>query len=228
MVVRIVIYNRWVTALWARRKEGGIQADRMRSSIREVLETLVLALVIFVLLQGTVQNFRVEGASMEPTLDNGQFVLVNKAVFQGAGPAGLAKFLPFLNDVADNSVYPFHAPQRGDIIVFLYPLDPSRDFIKRVIAIPGDVIEIRGTEVIVNGVPLENDFKSQRTSYYLKPTLIPSGEYFVMGDNRGASNDSRDWGNVPAENIVGQAWISYWPPGDMRFLSATSWLAGLW
>ncbi len=160
------------------------------SWLRETVETIVLALVIFLLLQQVVRNFRIQGDSMWPTLETGQFVLVERVTYR------------------------FSEPKRGDIVVFEYPRAPQEDFVKRIIGLPGETVEIQNGSVFINGALLTEPYlHGQRTLNYrpIHVTLGPD-EYFVMGDNRAASSDSRTWGPLPRRNIIGRAWLSYWPP----------------
>lgn len=158
------------------------------NALRELIETLLLTLVIFLLIRFAVQNFRIEGYSMEPNFHDGEFLLVNKLV------------------------YMLHPPERGDVIVLKYPPVPSRDFIKRVIGLPGDRVEIMNGKVLVNGTPLPEPYPLNEGSYTYGPVTVGDGEYFVLGDNRNNSSDSHSWGMLPGKNIVGKAWIAYWPP----------------
>ncbi len=201
-----------------RRRRGA----RSRKVARELVETVILALLIFFAVRAVVQNFRVEGASMEPSMHNDQYLLVNKAIFYRLDLGRLNEIVPFLpGDENDGESHLFRAPRRGDIIVFRYPLDPSRDFIKRVIGVPNDVVEIRDEQVIVNGIVLEENYILATSNYTYGPREVPEGMFFVLGDNRRNSFDSHAWGNscapeqncefVPEENIIGQAWVSYWP-----------------
>src|SRR5579859_7987884 len=120
----------------------------MKSAVRDILETLVLTVVIFLVVQSVVKNFKVEGSSMEPTLHDGEFLLVDKAVYWSLSPGLVQVVLPNVGPTGQTErTFLFHAPQRGDIIVFKYPQDPTRDFIKRVIGLPGDVVEIRDGRV---------------------------------------------------------------------------------
>ena len=160
-------------------------------AVREILETLVLTALIFLGVRVLVQNYKVEGFSMEPTLNDGQYLLINKIGTH------------------------FHQPERGDIIVFEYPLDTSKSFVKRVIGVPGDTVQISPAhQTIVDGHVLNEPYiKAQAVSIY-PPTTVPPGEYFVMGDNRNNSSDSRSWGMLPAKDVIGEAWVSYWPPSN--------------
>ena len=159
-------------------------------ALREILETLVLTALIFLGVRLLVQNYRVEGFSMVPSLQNGEYLLINKI--------GLH----------------FHQPQRGDVIVFQYPLDPSKNFVKRVIGVAGDTVEVRNHQTIVDGKVLKEPYINGAQNGYFPPTVVPKGDYFVMGDNRNNSSDSRSWGMLPAHDIIGEAWIAYWPPHE--------------
>jgi signal peptidase I len=178
----------------------------------ELVQTMILALLIFFAVRTMAQNFKVEGSSMEPGLHDGQYLLVNKAVYFKINMRTLARVLPFIH-VGDNPErYLFHGPHRGDVIVFRYPNDPSRDFIKRVIGVPGDTVEIRDGTLLINDKAVPEDFLESSTlgTQYQK-TTVPAAKYFVLGDNRNNSSDSRAWGFVPQENVIGQAMLSYWP-----------------
>lgn len=163
-------------------------AKRLRL-LREILETIALTVLLFLVFRFAIQNYRVDGQSMVPTLQDQQYILVNRAA------------------------YLFHPPMRGDIIVFAYPIDPTQDYIKRIVGIPGDVVKVnQAGDVSVNGVQLQEPYVNASANPY-QPTDIKLGpnQYFVLGDNRGDSSDSRVWGPVPRQNIIGQAWLVYWP-----------------
>lgn len=178
---------------------------------RELAETLILAFLIFLAVRAVVQNFRVEGASMQPTLHDGQYLLVNKAIYFRINLKTVHKFLPFIDPGDNPNRFLFRAPRRGDIVVFRSPQNPNRDFIKRVIGVPGDVVEVREGVVYVNGEPLSESYIAEPPNYQFPPTEVPPHTYWVLGDNRNNSDDSHHWGPVPEDNIIGQAWFSYWP-----------------
>jgi signal peptidase I len=195
---------------------------RMRRIGRELIETVILAVLIFFAVTAMIQNFRVEGASMDPSLDNGQYLLVNKAIYFRLDMDKIHNVLPFVPGDGDDERHLFRAPRRGDVIVFRFHLDENRDFIKRVIGVPGDVVEVRDGTVFINGEALEEDYIQDPPNYTYGPKEVPPGHYFVLGDNRRNSYDSHAWSNgctgevadcdfVPEENIIGQAWFSYWP-----------------
>lgn len=156
--------------------------------LRELVETIVLTLVIFFLIRTVVQNFRVEGMSMEPSFHDGQFLLINKLAYR------------------------LGEPERGDVIVFRYPRDPSRDFIKRVIGLPGETIEIRDGQVYVNGELSPTMATINEANYNSGPTTLGPEELYVLGDNRPNSSDSHAWGTLPLDLVIGKVILSYWPP----------------
>lgn len=183
----------------------------MSSIVREFLEAIVLALVVFLVIQTSIQNFKVEGSSMHPTLEGGQYLLVNKLVYFRIDEERLSRIVPFWSVSEGDQNFAVHPPQRGEVIVFHFPRDPRRDFVKRVIGIPGDVVEIRDGVVFVNGEALDEPYLTGRDKSNMGRLVVGEDEYFVLGDNRRGSNDSRNWGTVPEENILGKVWIIYWP-----------------
>ena len=168
---------------------------KRRSAARELLETALLTVVIFLVVRVALQNFKVEGQSMEPNLHNNEYILVNKVD------------------------YLVHSPSRGDIVVFkAVPAgQPDRDFIKRVIGLPGETVAVHNQTVYINGHPLKESYISQGPSYVFGPKVVPKEQYFVLGDNRNNSFDSSKWPSswLPKSDIIGKAWIAYWPPGDI-------------
>ena len=189
---------------WARTRRIGL----------EIVQTLLLAVIIFFAVRGVAQNFRVEGSSMEPGLHDGQYLLVNKAVYFKINLATLAKYIPFIDPGDSPERFIFSSPKRGDVVVFRFPGDTSRDFIKRIIAVPGDTVEIRGGIVYVNAQALNEDYITNSGRYDYDLTTVPPEHYFVLGDNRNNSFDSHLWGLLPLENIIGKAMITYWPLGE--------------
>ena len=195
----------------------------MKYFLEDMLETIALALLMFLVLQVSVRNYRVELSSMEATLFPKDRLVVNKLVYAHVDSEvvdGLAPFVDIWDD--QSALFPFHPPRRGDVIVFRYPKDPSRDFVKRVIGLPGETVEIHRGAVKIDGEALEEPYLEERDLSSLGPTLVPPESYFVMGDNRDGSSDSRHWGTVPLENIVGKVLVRYWPPFEFSFLSAPS------
>lgn len=193
----------------------------MKAALREIVETIALTILIFLLVRSVVQNFKVEGKSMEPTLESGQYLLINKAVYWRIDTQALRSAFAFQNDspLSERPRYLFGAPRRGDVVVFRYPKDPARDFIKRIVGEPGDAVEIRGGTVYINGKAQREPFVADHPSYIFEVTRVPAGNYFVLGDNRNNSSDSHVWGMVPEANIIGKAWIRYWPPPSWGILA---------
>ena len=190
----------------------------VRSVVREMLETAVFILLVFLIVRGAIQNFKIEGQSMEPNLHSGQYILVNKLIFFHFDLHAPLRLLPGNADLPPRVVYPFRPPRRGDVVVFEYPRDMSKDYIKRVIALPGETVEIREGRVYINGILLDEPYlQGVATTCRLEdpcargPVVVEPGTVFVMGDNRANSSDSREWSSLPLDRIIGQAWISYWP-----------------
>tara|TARA_Y100000588_G_scaffold117482_3_gene128618 strand:+ start:6025 stop:6624 length:600 start_codon:yes stop_codon:yes gene_type:complete len=195
----------------------------MRIIIRELFETVILAVLIFMALHMTVQNFRVQGPSMKPTLEIQDHVIVNKIVYTQIRPSTIWDLIPFINFDDKESIFPFHPPERGEVIIFRFPGDESRDFVKRVIGLSGDTVEMKRGQVYVNGVAISEPYLKNRGDASMSPVVVEEGTYFVMGDNRSASNDSRHWGKrtpVRAEHVVGRAWINFWPISRWQILSS--------
>ncbi len=187
-------------------------ASSLRVFVRELFETIILGLLVFMALHISMQNYKVEGPSMEPTLNQNEYLIVNKLAYFRFDPVGLLDTLPFYDgETQPVDRYLFRAPLRGEVVVFRSPRDPDRDFVKRVIGLPGETVEIVSGTVYVNGLQLIEPYLYRRDSTTMAPVEVKPGTLFVLGDNRGASNDSRSWGPVPAENVVGRAWMRFWP-----------------
>jgi signal peptidase I len=173
----------------------------------EFAQTILLAILIFLLIRNVIQNFRIDGISMEPNLHDGQFLIINRfaycpGVHLDVGPLNLHW----------DKTWCVRQPRRGDIIVFHYPRDPSRDFIKRVIGLSGETVEVRSGDVYINGQLLPEPFGPNPGSYNAPRVKLGSDEVYVMGDNRNNSSDSHTWGPLAEHFIVGKSWLSYWPP----------------
>ncbi len=182
---------------------------------REIMEAVLLALVALVVLQGTVRNFQVEGSSMSPTLEGGQYLIVDQVSYFQLDVERLARVIPFW-DASDSSPrFAFDPPTRGEIIVFRYPQDPDKDFVKRVVGLPGETVEVRLGTVYIDDEPLREPYLQRRDNSSARSLVLDDKEYYVIGDNRRNSNDSRAWGIVPEENIVGKVWLVYWPWEDL-------------
>ena len=183
-----------------------------------------MALIVFLVIQGSVRNFRVDGSSMRPTLEGGQYLLVNKLVYFKIDTGRISRMIPFWNVDEPKQHYAIHSPERGEVIVFRFPDDPSKDFVKRVIGMPGEEVELRNGTVYVDGDPLEEPYLTQRDSSTVPPTLMGEKEYYVLGDNRRSSRDSRFWvkKGVPEENVRGKVWLIYWPFSQVQLLNPIS------
>ena len=200
----------------------------MSRAFREISEALILALIVFLVIQGSVRNFKVDGSSMLPNLEGGQYLLVNKLVYLKLDPSRLSRVIPFWNEDTPSNHFPIHPPGRGEVIVFRFPQDPSKDFVKRIIGLPCEEVEIVSGTPYIDGVALEEPYLSAQDSSSMPALLLGDGEYFVMGDNRRRSNDSRNWGAVPEGNIVGKVWVVYWPFAQAQILeTASSFTRGL-
>ncbi|MBX3000518.1 MAG: signal peptidase I [Caldilineaceae bacterium] len=168
--------------------EAEPQENWFKLLLKETLETVVLAVVIFLLIRVAVQNYRIEGSSMEPNFHNGEYLLVNKLAYR------LGEY------------------QRGDVIVFKYPGDTTKDYIKRVIGLPGDTVEIREGMLYVNDQLITEPYNVMPMHYLNEmPRVVEPGTLYVMGDNRPASSDTRDWGLLDQELVIGQAWLAIYP-----------------
>jgi signal peptidase I len=159
----------------------------------DIVETLILSIILFAAINAVSARIRVDGASMEPTLQSGEFVIVNKLA------------------------YTFGDPATGDVIVFHFPRDPDQEYIKRVIGLPGDQVEIKNGEVLVNGQALSEDYIAA-SPVYESVWDVPSDTLFVLGDNRNNSSDSHNWGPVPLDFVIGKATFIYWPPTEWGIL----------
>lgn len=185
------------------------QENSLLNAIGDIFQTLILAVLFFLLIRNVVQNFRIEGISMEPNFHDGQFLFINRWSYCPGFHLDLAPIdLHWSREVC------LWQPGRGDVIVFRYPRDPSKDYIKRVIGLPGEKVEVRHGEVFINDRRLAEPFGPNPGTYSSPPSIVPPGQVYVMGDNRNNSSDSHLWGPLPESFIVGRAWLSYWPRQD--------------
>ena len=172
------------------------QPDDWKRFALDILETVILAVVLYFGINAISARVRVDGLSMNPTLQNGEYVLVSRLSYMTG------------------------EPQRGDIIVFSFPVDQSQDLIKRVIGLPGETITIRNNEVLIDGRKLEEPYIAQSPVYSGEWT-VGEGQLFVLGDNRNDSKDSHQWGLLPKENVIGKAMVIYWPPSEWKLVNHT-------
>jgi signal peptidase I len=180
-----------------------------KSKLREYVEAILLAIVIaFFIRTFVVQAYKIPSGSMKPTLLIGDHILVSKFNY------GIK--LPFIR----STLIPVGSPKRGDIVVFIYPEDRSKDFIKRLVGLPGDTVEVRDKQIILNGEPWKENYGVHSDGLVIPravqprdnfgPVKVPEGKLFVMGDNRDESYDSRFWGFVDMKDVLGKALIIYW------------------
>ena len=190
--------------------------------IREWMEAILIAFILAMIIRTfMIQAFKIPSGSMHPTLMEGDHLIVNKLRY---GSKFILRFGPKIIFSAPR-LPGFKKPQRGDIIVFLYPKGPERDFIKRLIAFGGETVEIKNGDIYINSQLVE-DPVIKNIYYYNQgeygaenqPIKIPEGYVFVLGDNSASSHDSRYWGFVPEDYIIGRAEFIYWPLSRMRFL----------
>lgn len=165
-----------------------------QSFLREMMETLLLVVAIFTLVNLSTARFVVEGSSMEPNFFTDEFVIVSRLA------------------------YIIGEPERGDVVVFHYDEDTNRDFIKRIVALPGEQVEMLDGRVYVNGLLLEEPYIDTFCNCRDREWVLGEDEFFVLGDNRNSSQDSFDFGPIDREQIIGRAWIRYWPPEAWRII----------
>ena len=166
-----------------------------RRILLEIIETIVLALVLFMAINFLTARIRVDGSSMEPNFHDGDYVIVNRMAYR------------------------FGDIQRGDVIVFPYPLHEEDDYIKRVIGLPGDHVAVYSGIVYVNGEAMTEPYIMEKPNTDLAEVIVPDGYVYVMGDNRNASSDSRSWGPLQIEKIIGKAVFRYWPFSTMGLIA---------
>lgn len=165
----------------------------LKRIVLDILETLILAVVLYFGINAVSVRVRVDGFSMNPTLQDGEYILVNRLAYKIGNPA------------------------RGDIVVFSFPMDPKQDLIKRVIGLPGETISVQDGKVLVNGMALNEPYIAA-PPIYNNTWVVPEGQLFVLGDNRNESKDSHEWGMLPMENVVGRAILIYWPPAQWQVI----------
>jgi len=162
----------------------------------DVLETLVLSVLLFLAINAISARIRVDGSSMEPSLQSGEFVIVNRLA------------------------YKLGEPESGDVVVFHFPGDPGQEYIKRLIGLPGDAVRVSSGTVYINDQALDEPYIAANPRYQ-GSWNVPENHIFVLGDNRNNSSDSHNWGSVPMENVIGEAFFIYWPPTDWGKITAT-------
>jgi len=191
-----------------------VKAPARKSFWREVLETVIMTILIFFLVKALISNYRIEGSSMEPNFHTNQLIMVNKAAYFHFDVNALLRIVPGVKAEGSEVVWVFGGPHRGDVLVLEPPDVPTDDYIKRVIALPGEKIEVREGTVYLNDKPLKEDYIKQKPYGNYGPAVVPANNVFVMGDNRNASRDSRYFGFLPFDKIVGKTMFVYWPFGQ--------------
>ena len=187
---------------------------RTKTIIKEWVESIVIAFILAMFIRTfVIQAFKIPTGSMRPTLLEGDIIMVNKFLY-GAK-------IPF----TDLRLPKVREPKRGDVVVFIYPEDTKKDFIKRLIAFGGETVEIKDGTVYINDKPLVSPIFNQRYYYNRgdfaaenRKIIVPEGDYFVLRDNSASSHDSRYWGFVPKKNLLGEAILIYWPPQRIRII----------
>ncbi len=182
------------SAIEAPSAESAVQGDTPKQSnlLREIVETALLTAIIFLVVNLIIGRFRIESVSMLPNLVEGEYVIVDKVS------------------------YAVRLPERGDIVVIKRVGSP--DLIKRVIGLPGETIEVHGGQTFINGVALNEPYVAHPPTYDLAATTVEPGRFYVLGDNRSNSQDSHVFGSIAKEDIIGRAWIIYWPPPDWKIV----------
>lgn len=173
------------------RETNNPEPSKLKSALREVAWTIIFALIILAIITFTTDMYRVYQTCMVPNIEPGDRLIVSEMSYR------------------------LHDPERGDIITLHPPQDPTITYIKRIVGLPGETIEIRDGVTCINGTPLEEPYLKEPMTQPFEAVTIPPGHYFVMGDNRDVAADSRVWGTLPRENIIGKAWLRYWPPGRL-------------
>lgn len=174
-------------------REQQSSRNRGMKAVMDVLETLILAVILFLGINAISARIRVDGTSMEPSLANGEFIIVNKLA------------------------YKLGTPSYGDVVVFQFPRNPNQEYIKRIIGLPGDTVHISNGHVYVNEQEFNEPYIAAPPSYS-GTWIVPNDNIFVLGDNRNNSSDSHTWGPVPYENLVGKAVFIYWPLDELGLL----------
>ncbi|MDP9309810.1 MAG: signal peptidase I [Chloroflexota bacterium] len=214
--------------LWEAQEDADVARAAVGATARELIETALFILVIFFIFRGVLQNYRVQGQSMEPNLHTDQYLIVNKIVFFHFDANAPLRLLPGLRSLPADMLYPLRQPERGDVVIVEEPPvdggpQPEEILIKRVIGLPGETVQVKDGVVYINGQELK---ERQADGGYLveethcnggrlcEPYLVPAGHIVVLGDHRSNSLDSRSWNAEPGvalDHVIGKAWLSYWP-----------------
>jgi len=182
----------------------------MQKLLFDIIKTFILAAILFFLVQTLIQNYQVFGASMEPNIESGEHIIVNKAAYITLDIETFSKVIPFYDPGEGSQLHLFGKPQRGDVVVVKSPQPPPENLVKRIVAIPQDSVEIRAGSLYVNGYKITESY-TKGISPNLSRLTIPQDHYYLLGDNRDRSNDSKNFGPVHKSQIIGKAWLAYWP-----------------
>ena len=175
-------------------EENDPEKPNLLSVLVDILETLLLSVVLFFLINAVSARIKIDGSSMEPNLHHGEFVIVSK-----------------IN-------YRFGEPERGDVVVFDFPRNITQEYIKRIIGMPGEQIRVGDGKVYINGILLTEPYLNIEPKYEGE-WVVPENNLFVLGDNRNNSSDSHTWGIVPMDNVIGEALLIYWPPSSWGLIN---------
>jgi signal peptidase I len=193
---------------------------KRRSNIQEIVETLLLAVLIFIAVRSIILNYRVDGSSMLPNLHDHEMLVVNRRAYLHVNINSILDDIPGVHRSGQLIWYPFSPPERGDIVIFNPPGQHTEPYIKRIIGLSGDHIAIHDGGVYINGTRLNEPYLTSDTVWRgtSDDYVVPAGDIFVLGDNRNNSSDSRVFGPVPITSVIGKAWVAYWPPSEAHIL----------
>jgi signal peptidase I len=204
------------------RLRAGLAPKRTLAVASELAQAVVVTLALTLGARAVVQNFRVEGISMQPNFVGGQVLVVNRAAYFHIDSSPLDSIVPTTRQ--GTTSYLFGGPQRGDVAVFVAPPQPDADYIKRIIGLPGDTVSVQRGRVFINGASLVEPYIQFPAEYNFPldgtPLVVPDDSYFVLGDNRPESLDSHFGWFVPVQDLIGRAWIRYWPPTELGILQS--------
>jgi signal peptidase I len=195
------------------------RGENVLAILREMLETVIFALLVFLVVQTVSRNYKVQSISMQPNLYEGQYVVVNRVVYANGPLIDALKRAAGRYALGEKIVDAvFRSPQRGEVLVFTPVTNTKPDLIKRVIGIEGDKVELKQGVLYINDKPIDEPYIRPAPGQSFGPVVVGKDQLFVMGDNRGNSSDSRVFGMLPMKNVIGRAWLRYWPPSDWGFI----------
>jgi signal peptidase I len=196
-----------------------VKAGKRGGLVREIIETAIIALLIFAAVRAVVLNFRVDGTSMMPNLINGEMLIVNRNAYKTFDLYGLVDWVPGVEHADAKDISPFSSPHRGDIIVFDPPVNSNKPYIKRIIGLPGETVEVKNGGVYIDGELLDEPYIeagiTDCSGQYCGPVTLDDSQIWVMGDNRRNSSDSRSFGPAQISSVEGEAIVTYWPLSEV-------------